>query len=199
MPRLVVLLRARWSRNDGGENCLQGARSGFRSWTGRGAHAKYGFKARRDMPQGGNGLAFRSPAILCQRLLAARPGPRANRRRQRHDARCRPAVGRIGTRGLAAHGKLSERPSSPSGISPHLTSPCPARCCGAVSGARRNFATGAFPDSRLDRPAELARLNSLYQCSVTVGATPTERACGRRPCRLVSFRACNSLLLVIAG
>ena len=45
------------------------------------------------------------------------------------------------------------------------------------------IATGAFADGRLDRPAELARLNSLYQPSVTVGATPTERACGHRPCR----------------
>lgn len=187
-PRLIVLSQARWSGNDGGENCLfwapvrrcvavDGA-----AW----AHAKYVFKKRRDMPRVRDGnvfLRFQFTCLpwpsMCRWLCSScahRTG-RGRRRPQRRTARLRlDQVRGLQIQSGPRTGSFQEqRPSSPSG------------CLATFDVAVSRTLPGRFGRSPYFRHQRLLRrslrprggtrqINSLYQCSVTGGAAP-DRTC----------------------
>jgi hypothetical protein len=99
----------------------------------------------------------------------------------------------------AARGKLSDNARlPPRGVSPLLTSPCPAPYAGRL-GRSPLFATGASSRRPLRPCGRIRRMNSLYQPSVTVGARCQPNVpVGPVPAD-ADFRACNSLLLNFRG
>jgi hypothetical protein len=154
------------------------------------AHAKYVFKKRRDVPAGhGFSCASMDPSVspvACTggKLRHARPQLQTDRsgelRALAAGSASRPSLSAKGPR----MGSYQERPSSPSGVSPLLTSPCPARCRDK-SGARRIFAAVASYRGRIeiasgarrDAPDEFFIPTFRYRRSpvrpnVPVGAVP---------------------------
>ncbi len=147
-------------------------------------------------------LPIRLPGAGCAMRGIAVPKTHyhSRHRPQRRTAR---AAGRIrfAAAGIqpAAHGKLSGYARlPPRGVSPLLTSPCPARCTGRF-GRSPYFATSAS-SRRSPRPrGGTRRMNSLYQPSVTVGVRFRPNVpVGAVPAD-ADFRACNSLLLYFQG
>ncbi len=182
-PRLIVFSQARWSRNDGGENCLLWARSGLTfvtlPWTGPRGHMRNTF-SRSDEPCRGIATARRSCAsdpFAWRQAAAAATTWRSRERR---------AAGRIGFTASFQSGPRTGssqvRPSSPSGclvtFDVAMSRTLPGRFGRSPYFRHRRLLRRSLRPHRRTR-----RINSLYQCSVTVGADPTERACGRRPCR----------------
>lgn len=189
-PRLMVFSQARWSRNDGGENCLAGGRSGVAlPWTGRVGTCEIRFQQQPDARgHGFPALPIRlSPLVAglcrCLRALAANRATHDRDRTWAAAANCaRCWLDLLCGLEHRARGRAREAFRNarlpPRGVSPLLTSPYPAHCRDA-SGARRIFATGASGCSRSKtlRPRGMTRqMNSLYQPSVTVGAC-LDRTC----------------------
>jgi hypothetical protein len=86
----------------------------------------------------------------------------------------------------------------PRGVSPLLTSPCPARCTGRF-GRSPYFRHRRLLRRSLRPRGGTRRTNSLYQCSVTVGSGYNRTCLWAPSLPLPGFRACNSLLLIKRG
>lgn len=152
--------------------------------TGRaaGAHAntasKSGVTCRRSS-------TARHSSASCLPAWCAMRGIRTHdRRRMRHrllpTRRTARAAGRIGFAAAvphcAAHGKLFRNARlPPRGVSP-LFDVAMSRTLPGRFGRSPYFATGASSRGSLRPRAGTRRMNSLYQCSVTVGAAP-DRTC----------------------
>ncbi len=187
-PRLRVFSQARWSGNDGGENCLQGARPGHTQrmrcpgWAA-GAHANTASTS---------GVTCRGSATAHHSSTSGFPAGRTMRGISTRDRRYRPlpprrtahAAGRNGFAAAAvdtcntcaAHGKFSRNARlPPRGVLPPFDVAM-SRTLPGRFGRSPYFATGASSRRSLRPCAGTHRMNSLYQCSVTVGAVP-DRTC----------------------
>jgi hypothetical protein len=165
---------------------------------------EYGFNKRRDVPRERDGALFlRFPSGRRVRDAGHRSARHDRYNRHRPQRRTARAAGRIRFAAagvsLAALGKFSGNARlPPRGVSPLLTSPCPAPYAGRL-GRSPLFATGASSRRPLRPCGRIRRMNSLYQPSVTVGARCQPNVpVGPVPAD-ADFRACNSLLLNFRG
>ena len=173
-PRLIVLSQARWSRNDGGENCLFWAPvRRCVAMDGPRGHMRNTSSMSEETCRGGHGfpvLPNHLMAVPRQRPQQA-PAAAANRARLRLDQ----------VRGLryeigAAYGKLLRNARlPPRDVSSLLTSPM-SRTLPGRFGRSPYFRHQRLQRRSLRPRGGTRRINSLYQCSLTVGTVP-DRTC----------------------